>query len=136
MTCIFCSIVTGESPAIVVDEDEHTMAFLAIHPANPGHTLVVPRTHADDIFDITSESLAAVAESTRRVAHLLNDRLRPDGMNIVQNSRRAAWQSVFHLHVHVIPRTTGDGLMPPWIERVQSYDDLSEVGQLLGARRQ
>lgn len=136
MSCVFCSIVAGDGAAIVVDEDEDTMAFLALHPAVTGHTLVVPRTHATDIFDISPDSLTAVTRSVQRVANLLDDRLEPDGMNIVQNNRQVGWQSVFHLHVHVIPRFRNDGLVPPWIEAASSHDELAVVGEQLGARQQ
>ena len=136
MSCIFCAIVAGTAPAIVVAEDEDCMAFLALGPAAPGHTLVVPRTHAQDIFDISTESLSAVARMSQQVAQLLDERLKPDGMTVMQNNRQAGWQSVFHLHVHVIPRYTGDNLVPPWREMLTDHDDLADIGRTLGAYRQ
>lgn len=112
--CIFCSIVAGASPAYVVLEDAQTMAFLARGPAAPGHTLVIPRMHAVDIWEVSDEDVAAVALMAKRVAHLLDDRLGPDGLNLTQSNRPAGWQEVFHFHLHVIPRWSGDGLVPPW----------------------
>ena len=112
--CIFCRIIAGEAPADVVLEDEHTIAFLPTGPAARGHTLVVPRTHSADIWEITDDDAAAVMRMARRVAQVLDDRLRPDGMNLTQSNRAAGWQEVFHFHLHVIPRWSGDGYRPPW----------------------
>ena len=112
--CIFCQIVAGEAPAYVVAEDDRTVAFLDRGPATPGHTLVVPRRHAADVWDISDQDAAAVMLMAKRVALLLDARLTPDGLNLTQSNRSAGWQDVFHFHVHVIPRWAGDGLVPPW----------------------
>ncbi|HSM64800.1 MAG TPA: HIT domain-containing protein, partial [Ilumatobacteraceae bacterium] len=94
--CIFCQIVAGEAPAYVVTEDDRTMAFLDRGPATPGHTLVVPRRHAVDVWDISEQDAAAVMLTAKRVAHLLDERLAPDGLNLTQSNRSAGWQDVFH----------------------------------------
>jgi histidine triad (HIT) family protein len=112
--CIFCQIVAGEAAAYVVAEDDHTVAFLDRGQATEGHTLVVPRTHAIDIWDIPEAEAAAVMVMAKRVAQLLDERLSPEGLNLAQSNRPAGWQEVFHFHLHVVPRWSGDGLVPPW----------------------
>ncbi len=101
--CIFCQIVKGDAPAFVVAEDDKTLAFLDIG-GTEGHTLVVPRQHAADIWSLTEDDAGAVMRMAKRVAHLLDVRLLPEGMNLSQANREAAGQEVFHFHLHVIPR--------------------------------
>lgn len=112
--CIFCRIVAGDAPSHVVAEDDLTVAFLDLGQVTPGHTLVVPRAHATDIWEVSERDLAAVATMAKRVAHLVDGRLTPDGVTLIQTNRTAGWQSVFHLHVQVIPRWHDDDLRPPW----------------------
>jgi histidine triad (HIT) family protein len=116
VSCIFCAIVAGAAPVHVVHEDEHSLAFLDIHPATRGHCLVVPRRHADDLWAIEADDLAHVARTTHVVADRLRNRLQPEpeGITLFQANRRAGWQDVFHLHVHVVPRYRDDGLVRPW----------------------
>ncbi|HXF69208.1 MAG TPA: HIT family protein [Thermoflexus sp.] len=126
-SCIFCAIVARQQPAEIVYEDERTMAFMDINPANPGHTLVIPKRHAATIFEIDEEDAAAVMRTTVRVARAIRAALAPEGLNLVQSNGRAAGQEIFHLHVHVIPRWVGDGLRlarPPVVRRERP---LSEV---------
>lgn len=113
-SCIFCQIISGAADAHVVAEDEHTLAFLDRGPATIGHTLVVPRLHAADIWDIPDTEAAAVMVMAKRVAQIVDEKLRPDGLNLVQSNRAAGWQEVFHFHLHVIPRWAGDSLVLPW----------------------
>jgi histidine triad (HIT) family protein len=113
--CIFCAIVAGEAPAHVVYDDRETVAFMDINPATEGHVLVVPRRHSRDLFDIPPEDGEAVWRAAHRIAMAARDAFRPDGVNVVQATGRAAFQTVFHFHLHVIPRYEGDGLQPPWI---------------------
>lgn len=108
--CIFCKIVAGELPSYKVYEDAHTTAFLDIHPVSAGHTLVVPKNHSHNIFDITREDWAATAESARKVALAVEKGLGADGVNIAMNNREHAGQVIDHPHIHVIPRFKGDGL--------------------------
>jgi histidine triad (HIT) family protein len=108
--CIFCKIVKGEIPSYKVYEDEKTLAFLDIHPVNPGHTLVIPKKHSFNILDIGAQDWAAVAETTRKIAKVLHDSLAADGINLNMNNREHAGQVVDHPHVHVLPRYKGDGL--------------------------
>ncbi len=113
--CIFCKIVAGELPANVVDEDERTLAFMDIAPATRGHALVIPRAHSRDLLDIDPEDLAAVAVAAKRLAARASERLGADGVNVINSCGAAAWQTVFHFHVHVIPRYEGDPLRLPWV---------------------
>ncbi|MEM9563596.1 MAG: HIT family protein [Actinomycetota bacterium] len=124
--CIFCAIVAGQAPARVVNEDEHTMAFLDINPITEGHTLVIPKAHAVDLHDITPDDLAATARSAKTVAGLLTERLGSDGVNLLHATGVAAWQTVFHLHIHVLPRVDGD-LPFPFPIRGSTADDLDEL---------
>lgn len=106
--CIFCKIVARELPAQIVYEDADTLAFLDINPINPGHTLVIPKEHSTDVFDIDEKNWAAVMKSSRIVAHALERALKTDGINLGMNNRAGAGQVVFHAHVHVMPRFAGD----------------------------
>lgn len=108
--CLFCKIVAGELPSFKVYEDEHTLAFLDIHPVAKGHTLVVPKIHATNIFDIDAVSWGHVAETARIVAKKLEAALDMGGVNLAMNNRDIAGQVIDHPHVHLIPRFAGDGL--------------------------
>ena len=113
--CIFCKIAAGELPAQIVDEDERTIAFMDINPATRGHVLVIPRRHSRDLEEIDPEDLAAVALTAQRMARRVFERLDADGVNLLNSCRAAAWQTVFHFHIHVIPRYEDDPLELPWI---------------------
>jgi histidine triad (HIT) family protein len=112
--CIFCKIVAGELPATIVDEDERTIAFMDINPATRGHVLVVPRAHAADLLEIDAPELAAASAAAQRVARRLKERLGADGVNVINSCGAVAWQTVFHFHLHVIPRYRDDPLRLPW----------------------
>jgi histidine triad (HIT) family protein len=112
--CIFCKILAGEIPARIVDEDERTIAFMDIAPATRGHALVIPRTHSADLLSVEPEDLRAFALAAQRLAARAKERLHADGVNLLNSCGRAAWQTVFHFHVHVIPRYDGDPLRLPW----------------------
>jgi len=107
--CIFCAIVAGESPAAVIHEDERAMAFMDIFPLTPGHALVVPKRHSDDLLVADPEDVAAVALVAQRLARAAKEVLGADGINLLQSNGRVALQTVFHLHIHVLPRYVGDG---------------------------
>lgn len=111
--CIFCRIVAGEIPATVVAESERALAFLDVGPWTDGHALVIPRRHATDIFEISDEDMAAVASLARRVATEVISQDGVDGVNLWQSNGAAAGQTVFHLHVHVLPRRAGDTIVQP-----------------------
>src|SRR4051812_7918321 len=112
--CIFCKILAGELPARIVDEDERTIAFMDIAPATRGHALVIPREHSADLRSIAAEDLAGVAAAAQRLAARMTERLGADGINLLNACGPAAWQTVFHFHVHVIPRYADDPLRLPW----------------------
>lgn len=112
--CIFCKIIRGEIPSYKVYEDEKTLAFLDINPVNAGHTLVIPKNHAHNIFDISPEDWSAVTETARVLSIAIEKALNADGVNLAMNNREHAGQVVDHPHLHIIPRFKGDGikLMP------------------------
>jgi histidine triad (HIT) family protein len=124
--CIFCAIVEGRAPAEVVFEDEETLAFMDTNPANPGHTLVIPKRHARDIYGLDEEMAAAVMRTALRVAKAIRAALQPDGLNLLQSNGPAGGQAIFHFHMHVIPRWYGDGLRlarPPEVRRTMSIKE-------------
>jgi histidine triad (HIT) family protein len=112
--CVFCQIVARRAPAQIVDEDERTVSFMDINPATWGHALVVPREHAVDLLEIEPDDLTASILAAQRLAARGVEALGADGVNLLNGARRAAWQSVFHFHIHVIPRYRGDPLRLPW----------------------
>jgi len=103
-SCVLCGIVGGRVPAAVVASSEHALAFLDTEPANEGHTLVIPKRHADDIWDLETEDGLAVWSLAVDVAHRIRSTLDPDGLTLSQANREAGGQDVFHFHLHVIPR--------------------------------
>lgn len=109
--CVFCKIVRGELPAFKVYEDDKTLAFLDIHPVNPGHTLVIPKSEdSRNIFDIDAADWIATTDTARKIAHAIEKGTGADGVNIMMNNRSNAGQVIDHPHIHVIPRFKGDGL--------------------------
>lgn len=124
--CIFCAIVAGEAPCRLIDEDDYTISFLDIAPVAVGHTLVIPKRHATDLHDIKQAELAVVTVAAQRVAGLLTGRLGADGVNLFNCCGVAAWQSVFHFHLHVIPRFDGDHPLPS-INRTTTDADLDAL---------
>jgi histidine triad (HIT) family protein len=134
MASIFSRIVSGEIPAAKVYEDDLTLAFLDINPASRGHTLVICKQELPGLLDLPPELLAAVAYTTQRVARALNAVLQPAGFNVIQNNGAAAGQTVFHYHVHIIPRWSGDGALAPWHPGQIGADELRELVALLRAQ--
>ncbi|HYH58872.1 MAG TPA: HIT family protein [Thermoleophilaceae bacterium] len=129
--CIFCKIVAGELPAKVVQEDEHTLAFLDINPWTRGHALVIPRRHARNLLDIDEEDLAHVMAAAKQLALRMREKLGCDGINLLVSSEPAAWQTVFHLHAHVIPRYEDDPLRLPGAPQQVDEDELAGVAREL-----
>ncbi len=109
MDCLFCKIVSGAIPSTKVYEDASTLAFLDIGPVASGHTLVVPKAHSTNIFDVLPQDWHAVTETARKVAIALDTALHADGVNVMMNNREHAGQTVHHPHIHLIPRFKGDG---------------------------
>jgi histidine triad (HIT) family protein len=129
--CLFCQIVAGELPATIVLEDERTVAFMDINPSVDGHTLVAPRAHSTDLTDIEPDDLVACMQTAKVVAGHVMSKLDADGVNILQNTGRAAGQAVFHFHIHVIPRYHDDGLRSPLSPRPGDPDDIARVAAVL-----
>ena len=131
--CLFCKIVAGEIPATRVDEDERTVAFMDINPATRGHLLVVPREHSVDLLEVPEADLDACARTAQRLARRVLDRLDADGVNLLNSCRPAAWQTVFHFHVHVIPRYDDDPLRLPWVPGPGDADEIAAAAAKLTA---
>jgi histidine triad (HIT) family protein len=129
--CIFCKIVAGELPATIVDEDERTIAFMDINPATRGHALVIPRAHSADLLSVEQEDLTAVAVAARRLAERAKKRLQADGVNLVNSCGAVAWQSVFHFHIHMIPRYQDDPLRLPWVPAPGDAEEIAAAAQEL-----
>jgi histidine triad (HIT) family protein len=132
--CIFCKIVAGELPARIVDEDERTIAFMDIAPATRGHALVIPRAHASDLLSVEGDDLRAVADASQRLAKRASERLGASGVNLINSCGAAAWQTVFHFHVHVIPRYEDDPLKLPWVPTEGDQEQIALVAQELTDR--
>jgi len=130
--CIFCKIVAGELPATIVDEDERTISFMDISPATRGHALVIPRGHSADLLTVERADLSAVALASQRLAGRMKERLGADGVNLLNSCGAVAFQTVFHFHVHVIPRYEGDSLRLPWVPAAGDSEEIAAAAQELG----
>lgn len=129
--CIFCGIIAGELPAEKVAKDEHTLAFLDINPWTRGHALVIPREHSKNLYEIADADLARTIQAAKRLAVTMRDRLGADGVNLLNSCEPAAWQTVFHFHVHVIPRFHDDPLRLPGQPRAPEEGELAELAAQL-----
>lgn len=129
--CLFCKIVAGEIPSERVDEDERTVAFMDINPATRGHALVIPRRHAANLLEIDAEDLSATLAAAQRLARTVSERLDADGVNLLNSCGPAAWQTVFHFHVHVIPRYEDDPLRLPWTPAPGDPAEIAAAAQQL-----
>jgi len=132
--CIFCKILAGELPATIVAEDERTIAFMDIAPATRGHALVIPREHVPDLLSVRDEDLLAVALAARRLAARMSERLGAAGVNLINSCGAAAWQTVFHFHLHVIPRYEDDPLRLPWTPTPGDPEQIAAAAQELAER--
>jgi histidine triad (HIT) family protein len=129
--CIFCKIAAGELPARIVAEDERTVCFMDINPATRGHALVIPRNHARDLLSVATDDLHAVAVAAQRLAARMSERLGAAGVNVINSCGSAAWQTVFHFHLHVIPRYEGDPLKLPWAPAPGDADEIAAAAAAL-----
>jgi len=109
-SCNFCEIVSGENPASIIYEDGNVLAFMDLHPANVGHTLVVPKEHWETVYDIPEKVLSNLFAVVKRISVAVKKAVGAEGISILQFNERAAGQSVMHFHVHVIPRFRGDAI--------------------------
>ena len=112
--CIFCKIINGDIPSFNIFDDDKTFGFMDINPANTGHALIIPKFHSPNLYDIPAEWLSATVTSAQKVARAVDAVVKPDGMNLLQANGEGAAQSVFHFHMHVMPRFNGDELKLNW----------------------
>ena len=112
--CLFCKIIAGEIPCFKLFENDDTLAFMDINPANEGHALVIPKEHAKDVYAVSDASITATVKTVKKIAAAIDKTLNPDGLNLLQCNGPAAAQSVFHFHMHVLPRREGDELKLNW----------------------
>jgi histidine triad (HIT) family protein len=129
--CLFCGIVAGSIPSETIDSDERTVAFMDINPATAGHALVVPREHSADLLEIGDEDLTAVTLAAQRLSKRMKQVLGADGINLINACGAAAWQTVFHFHIHVVPRYEDDPLKLPWIPEPGDSDEIAAVATKL-----
>lgn len=129
--CIFCKIANGEIPSKTLYEDEDFRVILDLGPATRGHALLLPKEHAENLYDLSDETAAKVLIHAREMAALMAERLHCDGLNLVQNNGEAAGQTVKHFHMHIIPRYTGDGQNINWVPGEPTQEDLEAVRRQL-----
>jgi len=129
MASIFSRIASGEIPSLNIYDDEHTLAFMDISPATRGHTLVICKEEFADLWSIPEETLVAVTRTVQRVALALRKALKPDGLTVIQNNGEAAGQTVFHYHVHLIPRWEGDHAVRLWTPQQADQDELRAAAE-------
>jgi histidine triad (HIT) family protein len=125
--CIFCKVIAGEIPGEIVDSDDRTVTVMDINPATRGHVVVIPREHSEDLLAVSEEDLAATMNAVRRITSRMQETIEPDGFNMLNNMGRVAWQSIFHFHVHVIPRYRDDPLQLPWLPEPADPAELATV---------
>ncbi|TRM11844.1 HIT family protein [Lentibacillus cibarius] len=134
--CIFCKIIDGEIPSAKVYEDEEVYAFLDISQVTKGHTLVIPKTHTKNIYETPPEVASKLFERIPKIAAAIKSAYEPIGMNLLNNNEKPADQSVFHLHIHLIPRYgENDGFSSNWTTHTDDYEqaDLQEIAQKINA---
>jgi histidine triad (HIT) family protein len=131
--CLFCGIAEGSIPSQTIDSDERTVSFMDINPATAGHALVIPRAHSADLLEIDPEDLKACSVASQRLAKRMKDVLGCDGINLVNSCGEVAFQTVFHFHIHVIPRYQGDPLRLPWVPTEGDADEIAAVADKLRA---
>ncbi|MFC6703739.1 HIT family protein [Flexivirga alba] len=129
--CIFCKIVAGDLPAEKIHEDDRTIAFMDVNPGTRGHALVIPKNHTKDLLEIDPDELAAVTRSAQTVSRRAMERLEADGINLLNCCGSEAWQTVFHFHIHVVPRYVDDPLQLPWIPAPGEPDEIAQTAKLL-----
>ncbi|MDE6625005.1 MAG: HIT family protein [Lachnospiraceae bacterium] len=131
--CIFCKIAGGEIPSTTIYENEEFRVFFDINPASKGHCLIVPKEHYSNIFEIDPEVAGRLFSLACAVAKGLKQVLDCEGMNIVQNNGEIAGQTVFHFHLHLVPRYTGDTVNVKWVPGEADMDELAELAKKVGA---
>jgi len=120
--CIFCKIISGEIPSVKIYEDEHVFAFMDIMPLSKGHTLLIPKTHRESVYDLQGDEAAQLFSVAPKIASAIKETFNPEGLNLLNNNGAKAGQSVFHFHLHFIPRYgETDGFGAKWITKEKEY---------------
>lgn len=132
--CIFCKIANGEIPSATVYEDSICRVILDVNPANKGHALIIPKEHFDNIYSMDAETAAKIFTIATEVAKAQKAELNPDGLNILQNNGEAAGQTVFHFHMHLVPRYIKDNVTMTWIPVKADTEELSALSKALRKR--
>jgi len=125
-SCVFCRIVAKEIPAAVVYEDDQTLAFMDAGQVNPGHVLVAAKGHAENLYELNDAQAGALLRTAARVARAIRDAYQPQGLSVYQANGKAAWQTVFHYHMHLVPRHEGDGMALSWPAKNPPREKLAE----------
>jgi histidine triad (HIT) family protein len=129
--CLFCGIVAGEIPSETIDANQRTIAFMDINPATRGHALVVPREHSADLMEVGEYDLTATMLAAQRLSRRMMEVLGADGIDLINACGAAAWQTVFHFHIHVVPRYEDDPLKLPWVPEPGDSDEIAKVAEKL-----
>jgi histidine triad (HIT) family protein len=132
--CVFCKIVAKQIPATVVREDEHTLAFMDIGQVNPGHVLVAVKRHAENLYALDDAQAAAVFQAAARLARAIREAFAPQGLSVYQANGKAAGQTVFHFHVHLVPRHERDGMELSWPVKNPPREKLTEYAEKIRAK--
>lgn len=131
--CIFCKIANGEIPANALYEDDLVKVIFDLSPASEGHVLILPKSHYDDVYSLDDDTAAHIFKVAVKIANAMKKSLNIDGLNIVQNNGEAAGQTVFHFHMHIIPRYTDDTVNIKWVPRKISEDEIEKLKNKIGA---
>ncbi len=126
-TCLFCKIIRGEIPCYKVYEDDDVLAFLDLNALTEGHTLIIPKKHYDNIFDIPEETLANISKVAKKLSIMYKEKLNCDGINIINANDKSAHQSIFHYHMHIIPRKNNDGIDLDFHGVLRTEEELTET---------
>jgi len=126
--CLFCKIIKKEIPITKIYEDKSTLAFLDINPVNPGHTLVIPKKHSRNLFDIEKKDLEELINTVQKISKAIKKGIEADGINIIWNNESSAGQIIFHTHIHIIPRFKNDGLRH-WKGKVYQKNEAEKVAE-------
>jgi histidine triad (HIT) family protein len=132
--CVFCKIVAGQIPSTRVYEDEHALAFMDIGQVNPGHVLVAAKKHAANLYELDETQSAAIAQACVKVARAIRDAFGPEGLSVYQANGKPAGQTVFHYHVHMLPRHEGDGMELVWPVKNPAREKLEEYAAKIRAK--
>jgi histidine triad (HIT) family protein len=130
-SCIFCKIIAGEVPASKVFEDAHTIAFMDLGQVNPGHVIVAVKPHVENIYGLSDDLAAAVFRTAAKVARAVKATMQAEGMTLLQANEKAGWQTVFHFHLHVVPRHDNDGLTFSWPVKNPPTEELNRLAETI-----